>query len=113
MVNEHHVLAVFIGIAKAYGTVCTDALLFKLLKLDINGKMFDLIRGFLTNRSFQVRFGSTHIHGQIPSKRNSPREYFESNPTTFSIVIMIFRMAYAHQLRSMPMTLLFGKADHA
>jgi len=37
LANKHHVLVVFIDIAKAYDMVCTDALLFKLLKMGING----------------------------------------------------------------------------
>ena len=58
LANKHHVLVVFIDIAKAYDMVCTDALLFKLLKMGINGWMFNFIRSFLTNCSFQVRVGS-------------------------------------------------------
>jgi len=55
---KHHVLAVFIDNEKAY-KVSKDALLLKLLKIGKNGNVFSFIRSFLSNRGFQVRFGST------------------------------------------------------
>jgi len=59
MVNKHNVLSVFIDIEKAYDMVNKKVLLSKLLSYGIAGQMFHFIRSFRSNRTFQVRIGST------------------------------------------------------
>jgi len=59
MANKHNVLSVFIDIEKAYDMVNKEVLLSKLLSYGIAGRMFHFIRSFLSNRTFQVRIGST------------------------------------------------------
>ena len=59
MANKHNVLSVFIYIEKAYAMVNKEVLLSKLLSYGISDRMFNFIRSFLSNRTFQVRFGST------------------------------------------------------
>jgi len=83
--NKHHVLAVFIDIAKAYDMVCTDTLLLKLLKMGTNRRMFNFIRSFLTNRSFQVRVGSKLSMVKYPT--NGIPQGSILSPVLFSIVI--------------------------
>ena len=84
--NEHYVLAVFIDLAKAYDMVCIDALLFNLLKVGINERMFDLIRTRLTNRRLQLSSRWLHaIYGQIPA--NGIPHGSILSPILFSIVV--------------------------
>ena len=59
MANKHNVFSVCIDIEKAYDMVNKDVLLSKLLRCGISGRMFHFIRSFLSNRTFQVRIGST------------------------------------------------------
>ena len=58
--NKLSVLTVFLDIEKAFDMVCREALLLKLLQLGITGEMFNFIKSFLTNRSFQVRIDSSY-----------------------------------------------------
>jgi len=85
LANKHHVLPVFIDIAKAHDMVCTDASFFKLLKMGINGRMFNFIRSFLTNRCFQVRVGSKLFMVKYPT--NGIPQGSILRPILFSIVI--------------------------
>jgi len=57
--NKHNVLAVFTNIEKAYGMINKNVVLLKLLKFGITSRMFQFISSFLSNRTFQVRDGST------------------------------------------------------
>jgi len=57
--SKHNVLSVFIYIEKAYDMVNKEVLLFKLLSYGISCRMFHFIRSFPSNRTFQVRIGST------------------------------------------------------
>jgi len=84
LANKHHVLVYFNNIAKAYDMVCTDALLFKLLKMGINGRMFHSIRSFLTNCCFQVRVGSKLSMVKYPT--NGIPQGSILSPILFSIV---------------------------
>jgi len=59
MANKHNVLSVFIDIEKAYDMANKEVLLSKLLSYGISGRMFHFIRSFLSNRTFQIRIGST------------------------------------------------------
>jgi len=85
LANKYHVLAVLTDITKAYDTVCTDALLFKLLNMGIYGRMFNSIRSFLTNHSFQVRVGSKL--SLVKYQTNGTPQGSILNPILFSIVI--------------------------
>jgi len=67
LANKHHVLAVFIDIEKAYDMVSKDALLLELFKIGIHRNIFSFIRSFLSNRSFQVRAGSTLSQVKYPT----------------------------------------------
>jgi len=57
--NKHNVLSVFTDLEKAYDVVNKDVLLSKLHRYGISGRMFRFIHSFLSNRTFQVRLGST------------------------------------------------------
>ena len=57
--NKKYTLAVFLDIEKAYDMIWKKGVLYKLSKLGIDGNMFNWISGFLTDRSIQVRIGST------------------------------------------------------
>ena len=50
----------FLDIEKAYDMVSREALLLKLLQLGITGEIFNFIKSFLTNRSFQVQIDSSY-----------------------------------------------------
>jgi len=56
--NKRNVLSAFIDVEKAYDMVNTEVL-SKLLRYGISGRMFNFIRSSLSNRTFQVRIGST------------------------------------------------------
>jgi len=84
LANKHHVLAVFIDTKKVYYKVSKDVLL-KRLKIGINGNMFSFIRSFLSNRSFQVRVGSSL--SQIKYPANGIPQGIILSPVLFSILI--------------------------
>jgi len=73
MANKHNVLSVFIDIEKAYDMVNKEVLLSKLLNYGISGRMFHFIRSFHSNRTFQVRIGST-LSMTKSLKRHSARQ---------------------------------------
>ena len=52
-----NILAVFIDFEKAFNMVWRKGPLIKLKKFGINGRMFDWIADFTTDRTFQVRVG--------------------------------------------------------
>jgi len=51
LANKHHLLAIFIDLENAYDMV-------NKIKLGINGNMFNFVRAFLSNRTFQFRIES-------------------------------------------------------
>ena len=51
---------VFLDFTKAYDMMWIDGLIHKLINFGFGGNMFNWIRSFLTNRSFQVRVGGDH-----------------------------------------------------
>lgn len=57
--NKGYVLAVFIDFEKAFDMVWRKGLLLKLKSFSINGRMFNWIADFNTDRTFQVRVGDT------------------------------------------------------
>jgi len=59
LANRYHVLAIFIDLEKAYDMVSHQVLLFKLVQMGINRRMFNFIKSFLSHRMFQVRLGSS------------------------------------------------------
>ena len=52
-------IAVFLDFEKAYDMVWRPGLLHKCNKLGINGKIFNYIESFITNRTFQVKINNT------------------------------------------------------
>jgi len=50
-------LAVFFDFERAFNVVWRKGLLIKLKEFGINGRMFDWIAHFSTDRTFQVRVG--------------------------------------------------------
>ena len=59
LANQRSTLAVFLDFEKAYDTVWRHGLLYKLGCLGVRGNMFKWIQSFVSNRTFQVRVGST------------------------------------------------------
>ena len=57
--NRRFTVAVFLDIEKAYDMVWRTGLLYKMSKLGIKGNMLAWISSFLSDRTFQVRVGST------------------------------------------------------
>jgi len=57
--TKGHVLAVFLDMEKAFDMVWRKGLMIKLKRLDINGPMFQWMDAFLSDRTIQVRVGST------------------------------------------------------
>ena len=55
--NKGYVLAVFVDFERAFDMVWRKGLLIKLKEFGINGRMFDWIADFTTDRTFQVRVG--------------------------------------------------------
>lgn len=55
LINHQAVLAVFIGIEKAYDMLWKKGLVIKLYNAGIHGRMLNLIKNFLSSRSIQVR----------------------------------------------------------
>jgi len=88
MANKHDVLSVFIDIEKAYDRVNKEVRLSKLLSYDISGRMFHFIRSFLSNRSFQVRIGSTL--SMTKRLENGPPQGSVLSPILFSLMINDF-----------------------
>jgi len=85
MANKHDVLSIFIDIEKAYDRVNKEVRLSKLLSYDISGRMFHFIRSFLSNRSFQVRIGSTL--SMTKRLENGPPLGSVLSPILFSLMI--------------------------
>ena len=85
LANQRSVLAVFIDIEKAFDMVHKDTLLLKLLKTGIQDFMFNFLRSFLSNRTFQVRVSSTS--SQIKILQNGVPQGSVLSPLLFAIMI--------------------------
>ena len=58
-VNKEHVLVIFFDLEKAYDTTWKHGILSDLADLGVKGHLPEFIKGFLSNRLFRVRVGST------------------------------------------------------
>ena len=58
-VKKEHVLVIFFDLEKAYDTTWKHGILSDLADLGVKGHLPGFIKGFLTNRLFRVRVGST------------------------------------------------------
>jgi exonuclease III len=56
--NKYHTLGVFLDFEKAFDLIWHNGLYIKLKNIGINGKLFEWIKDFLTNRTLQVRVGT-------------------------------------------------------
>ena len=54
----HSAVAVYLDISKAYGTVWTQGLLYKMARLGISGSILGWTKNFLSDRSMRVRIGN-------------------------------------------------------
>lgn len=78
-------VAVFLDIEKAYDTMWKEGLLIKLGKLGINGKMYNYILDFLSQRSIRVKMGDT-VFDEFIVENGIPRGSAVS-PILFNIMI--------------------------
>ena len=53
--SRKHILAAFVDFEKAFNSVWWDALLYKLLKAGIHGRMFDIIKSMYEETYYSVR----------------------------------------------------------
>ena len=83
--NQESLLGVFLDIQKAYDSVWKNGLLYKLSNLGVNGRMYDWIGDFLSDRTFQVRVGLS-LSSSFHSDNGIPQGSCLS-PTLFSIMI--------------------------
>jgi len=85
LANKHNVLAVFVDVEKPFDMVNKTGLYLKLLTSGITGRMFQFIRAFLSNRTFQVRVGSTLSVTKL-LENGTPQGSVRS-PVLFSLMI--------------------------
>ena len=78
-------IAVALDLEKAFDTVHREGILVEMKKIGINGQMYNYVRSFLTNRTFQVRVEDTlsDIHVQ----ENGTPQGAVLSPTLFNIAI--------------------------
>ena len=58
--RRQNVLATFFDIKKAYDQVWHSRLLYKLKTIGISGKMYNYVKNFLSDRTIQVKIGTTY-----------------------------------------------------
>ena len=85
MNRGRRVLAVFIDFERAFDMVWRDGLLLKLKRLGLNGRMFDWIKSFLSDRTFQVRVGSSF--SSIARLENGVPQGAQISPLLFLVMI--------------------------
>ena len=54
-VQKKRIYSCFVDYAKAFDTVCREALLYKLWKLQIQGKFFDCLEDMYTNSTAKIK----------------------------------------------------------
>ena len=59
-VKKQHVLAIFFDLEKAYDTTWKEGIIDDIYNMGIRGRLPKFIQGFLSDRTFKVRVGSTH-----------------------------------------------------
>ena len=84
-VNKESVVAVFFDIEKAYDMLWKDGMLIKLRILGIKGKMFQWIKGFLSDRTIQVKI-NWELSKSYSVENGVPQRSIIS-PLLFSIMI--------------------------
>ena len=57
--HKLHTVGIFQDFSKAFDMLWTEVLLHKMIKLNIGGNMFEWIKNFVTNRTFQVKIGNS------------------------------------------------------
>ena len=88
--NKGKALAVFIDIEKAYDMLFKEGLLVKLSKIGIDGQMFNWIKHFLSDRTFQVKIGDS-LSDNFTLQFGTPQGSVIS-PFLFLIVINYFNL---------------------
>ena len=83
--ERRSVLAVFLDFEKAYDMVCRDAILLKLRRIGLSGRMFEFIRSFLSGRTFQVRISS--VYSDCKVLQNGTPQGSVISPLLFNILI--------------------------
>ena len=63
--QEKHVVAVFFDLEKAYDTTWKRGILNNLHEMGFRGRLANFIEGFLENRTFKVKAGSTYSDSHV------------------------------------------------
>ena len=79
-------VGIFLDFTKAYNMLWSDGLIHKLIKLNIGGKMFEWIKNFVTNCTFQVKIGDSVSTSHSP-KNGTPQGSVIS-PILFLIMML-------------------------
>ena len=80
--------AVFLDINKAYDATSTQGLLFKLVKIGVNGFMLGWLENFLSLRSFHIRLGNVESDAHI--LRSDVPQGSVISPILFNIMVHDF-----------------------
>ena len=78
-------VALFLDLKSAFDKVHSDAILIKLHKIGIRGRMYTFVRNFLTDRSFSVRCGN--VHSTAYTQEQGLPQGSVLSPTLFLIMI--------------------------
>ena len=78
-------IGVFLDFTKAYDMMWVDGLLHKIINMNIGGRMFQWIKDFLTNRTFQVKIGDAL--SQTHSTKNGTPQGSVISPVLFLLMI--------------------------
>lgn len=90
--------AIFLDFSKAFDMLWTEGLLYKLKQLKLHGNIYHFIRNFLTDRTLQVRLG-TSLSKSYPVINGVPQGSVIS-PLLFILFANDFPTANVHQIQT-------------
>uniref|UniRef100_A0A8K9V0N5 Reverse transcriptase domain-containing protein n=1 Tax=Oncorhynchus mykiss TaxID=8022 RepID=A0A8K9V0N5_ONCMY len=83
--NKGKVFSCFVDLKRAFDSIWSEGLLYKLMESGVGGKTYDIIKSMYTNNKCAVKMGKKHTH--LFTQGGGVRQGCSLSPTLFNIYI--------------------------